>query len=232
MTSHLTSTSESGVAGCDLDLFCLPRELRDIIYKNLLTSAGPPKPSYGRGSEIDTAILRTCRTVYEEARETLYGTLHRAKMYSATDRILFGKIVTVSPPIPVLLQLRHIHFELTFSSVNRGECEVGIVNASRWHDYLLSFSLALLRSRNLASLEVCLMNTNQRKVGAKRVRSAAMLDDVKQFLLLFAYLPTSVDVSISGFDTLEYVMMFDDMRKEHAGQEVSVHDWMNRALFL
>jgi len=153
-------------------------------------------------------------------------------MISGTDRILFGKISTVTPPIPALLKLRHIYLELKFSSVNRGECEVGIVNASRWKDILLPFGLALLRGRAVSSLDIALLNTNQRKIGTKRVRSDQMRYEVRQLLEVFVYLPSRVKVTISGFDTLEYVIMLESMREQYAGKDIPIQDWATRALIL
>jgi len=178
------------------------------------------------------SILLTCRFIHSEAQEILYNTLQVVKMKTATDRILFGKISTLSPPIPALLKLRRIHLELTFSSVNRGECEAGIVNATRWKDVLLPVGLALLRGRAVRSLEISLLNSNQRKVGAKRLRSDQMRSDVRQLLEVFAYLPSSVSVTVSGFDTLEYVTMLEGMREEYAGKEIPIEDWATRALIL
>jgi len=212
--------------------FTLPRELRDVIYLAILTPPSQSLPTFGKGSKINASVLRTCRFIHREAHETLYNTLQVAKMKSGTDRILFGKISALTPPIPALLKLRHIHLELTFSSVNRGECEAGIVNATRWKDMLLPFGLALLRGRAVRSLEISLLNTNQRKVGAKRIRSDQMRSDVRQLLEVFAYLPSSVSVTVSGFDTLEYVIMLEGMRAEYAGKENPIEDWATRALIL
>lgn len=220
------------MAFADSPLLCLPRELRDIIYKKLLTPPDPLKPTFGKGSGIDVSILRTCRCIHDEAIETLYSIIYKITMISGTDRILFGRISTVSPPISALSRLHHLHLEVTFSSINRGECEVGIVNAVRWQDTLLPFGLALLRSRAISTLEVSLLNTNQRKVGAKRIRSNEMLEEIRQLLLPFAYLPREVRVVIGGFDTLEYFMMFESLREEHNGQEIPIKDWMTRALYI
>jgi len=218
------------VAGCNF--LSLPRELRDLVYRTLLVSSRPSKSTFGKGSGIHLSILRSCRSVHDEAKETLYGTIHKVTMISGIDRLLYGKISTVVPPICALLQLRHVHLELTFSSVNRGECEVGIVNAGRWKDILLPFGLALLRGRCISSLEIALLNTNQRKVGAKRIRSDQMLAEVRELLLLFAYLPRIVTITIVGFDTLEYAIMFEDLRADCAGAEIPVEDWATKALLL
>lgn len=212
--------------------FHLPRELRDVIYAAILTPPSQSLPTFGKGSKITISILLTCHSIHREASETLYNTLQIAKMKSGTDRILFGKISSLTPPIPALLKLHHIHLELTFSSVNRGECEAGIVNATRWKDMLLPFGLALLRGRAVRSLEISLLNTNQRKVGAKRLRSDQMRSEVRQLLEVFAYLPGSVSVTVSGFDTLEYVIMLEGMREEYAGKEIPIDNWATRALIL
>jgi len=230
MTTNSASTSQTGHEASTF--FTLPRELRDVIYTAILTPPSQSLPTFGKGSQITISILLTCRFIHSEAQETLYSTTQVATMKSGTDRILFGKISSLSPPIPALLKLRRIHLELTFSSVNRGECEAGIVNATRWKDMLLPFGLALLRGRAIRSLEISLLNTNQRKVGAKRLRSDQMRSEVRQLLEVFAYLPSSVSVTVSGFDTLEYVIMLEGMREEYAGKEIPIEDWATRALIL
>jgi len=59
-------------------LFCLPRELRQLIWSYALSPSDPdvaiPWPSTHLSSHLQPQLLRTCRVIYEESVEILYTT--------------------------------------------------------------------------------------------------------------------------------------------------------------
>ena len=69
-----------------------------------------------------------------------------------------------------------------------------------------------------------LLNKAQRKRGQRPMRAEAVTDTVRGLLKPFAALPSDVKIKISGFDTLEYVQIFDELRIEFAGTDVPVEE--------
>jgi hypothetical protein len=126
--------------------------------------------------------------------------------------------------------MHDLSIDLNFATTNRGEAEVGIDHASHWTDMLLYIGLAVLHNPSLDTFTLSLWNVNQRKVGAKRVRTPEVKKQMRDILRPFAYLTPQVRVSILGFDTIEYHEMFEDMRSELAGKEVPVDVMMQNAI--
>lgn len=73
-------------------------------------------------------------------------------------------------------------------------------------------------------------NRTQRKVGARRLRAERMRDEVREMLKVFAYVRHEADVRIEGFDVLEWIELFEDMRNECKGKEIPFEEWIEESM--
>jgi hypothetical protein len=217
--------------------FNLPRELRDNIYTLLLTSYDKRLPTFGVGSDINIAVLLLNKTVHSEAEPILYSTPHKISLH---DGYLKRNVTYIGtryeyirgsmPPGHAIKRMRNMSVEINFSTTNRGEAELCLNHANSWADKLLYIGTAALHSTVLQTLTISLWNGNQRKVGAKRVRTTEVRQQVRKVLQPLAYLHQGVKVVINGFDTIEYWELFEEMRLESTGKEVPIDDLMMEAM--
>lgn len=217
--------------------FRLPRELRDVVYTSLLTNYDQQLPTFGYGSGIDIAVLMLNKSTYAEALPILYNTPHKLTLHdghlkrastSTGDRYYF--IRGASPPSYALKRMQSLSVAINFATTNRGEAELSINHAAYWEEKLLYIGISILRSETLHTLALSLWNGNQRKVGAKRLRSHEVKQQMRAILRPFAFLPRTVNVLITGFDTIEYFELFEEMRNNLAGREMSVEEMMSEVI--
>lgn len=193
-----------------------------MVFSLLLRSHNPTTVTYGRESGISIAILATNRAIYNEAIDLLYDIPHELLLEDVVSSPSITRPLT-SPPRPLppyraITRMRSITLAITFSTINRGDCEISIEAPQYITGLTDPLALHLLRSPTLISLTLLLLNANQRKVGANHFRLRAVTDQMKRILLPFAYLPLRIHTEIAGFNTLDYAEMFDDMRPRCAGK--------------
>lgn len=199
----------------------LPFELRSIIYSYLLVSHTRARATWGRGSGISTSILATSSAVHHEAIPHLYQPHHIVCCLHNTVQHL--------PPRGALLRMHRLTIELCYCTINRGDCEQYVKRPQlQWLCAMSDFIALTLRHNDvLQELYVCLLNEGQRKRGPKRIRSQSVRQDVERILRPFAMLRRSVPVlEITGFDTLEFAEMFDEMRERLAGTEIPIEQML------
>lgn len=192
----------------------LPPEIRDMIYRNVLT--GSNERGWGRNSGVSTTVLRVSNQVHVEAMKQLYNSSLVVPVSSET--------CSDCPPSKALSRMVHLTVQVTFRSSNRGECEISISNAGKLKCILEHIALSLRRNQHLRDLDIVLLNEAQRKRGPKPIRSDEVRDTIRGFLRPFAALHKGAEIRISGFDTLEYLLMFDEMRHELAGSDIPVEE--------
>lgn len=192
----------------------LPREIRDMIYRQILT--GSHEKTWGKDSGVSTSILCASNQIHVEAMMQLYNSPLVIPVCSET--------CTECPPSTALSQMVHLTIEVTFSTTNRGECERSLNNSGKLKCILEHIALSLRRSQHLRDLDIVLLNEAQRKRGPKPVRSDEVRDTIRGFLRPFAALHKGAEIRVSGFDTLEYLLMFDEMRLELAGSDIPVEE--------
>jgi len=220
-------------------LLCLPQELRTLCFQHLL--AGNNEVTFGKGSGLDLSILSVCRSVHDEVSELLYSKTHRIKIpcSSSSPRCkdrpkslccpTEGRAVNM-PPQQALRRLKHVVLEVNFETYNRGECESYIIHHEGLLDTIMPVSMALPSSGCLRTLTIGLFNHAQRKVGNRRLRKPLLLHQMNVLLWPFAHLPRRIPILIDGFDTIEYVELFQTMREEHADKFISTIDWIEETL--
>ncbi|KAI9652907.1 MAG: hypothetical protein M1831_006336 [Alyxoria varia] len=181
-------------------LFCLPPELRNCIWKLLITSQDSDNVTYGRGSGISIEILSTCIQAYVEARALLYQTRH---VVQATPMDLKWT---------VLSNARYLTVLINYGCVHRGDCEIQI----RRRDKLLAdaefVGYHLHTNYYLRELHIELCSEDHRGRGSKRLRSENVKRQMDDILLPFAFLRKDVKVTVGGFDTIEFVENFERRR--------------------
>ena len=134
-----------------------------------------------------------------------------------------------------LRSLGRIRLELLYSTKNRGDCERTINEPRDLEDFTEMFALQFShRDDALQSLHIELLNESQRKKGPKPLRSKAVYESLYNILLPFAELPAGKQITIGGFDTIDFVDMFDEMRKKHGSADTHcgglVERYWDRAL--
>ncbi|KAB8356358.1 hypothetical protein FH972_023942 [Carpinus fangiana] len=212
-------------------LSLLPPELRLQIYTHLLTSPFPSPPTFGPASTISPALLACSSALHAEAAPLLYNPTH------PTGHIITNAPARPSPvPSPPLLppqsalqRIPRLTLRLTFRTLNRGECETAIVGFDGVCAFAEAVAFALRRSAVLRELRIELLNENQRKRGARLVRSEVVRGQVRGLLRVFAECVgerEGVRVVVGGFDTLEYVEMWEGLvaegRRGGGGGEMGV----------
>lgn len=190
----------------------LPRELRDLIIAKVVTGKGPSPHDFGKSSGLNTAILRTNSQLREESIELLY----KASLTIPVTANTCGDC----PPSAALAQMVHLTLEVTFRTQNRGVSQMSIHDAGKLKCILEYVALSLRRSRHLKDLEIVLLNEAQRKANGAQIRADLVRETIRGLLKPFAALPRRTKIKISGFDTLEYVEIFDQLRNSFAGTDM------------
>lgn len=194
----------------------LPRELRDTIYRHIVIGSRASPFDWGRSSGINTALLQTSKAFHAEATEQLYNTTLIILVNSDT--------CSDCPPASALARMVHLTIEVTFRTHNRGESQVKVHDAGKLKCILEYIALPLRRNHHLKDLQIVLLNEAQRKRGQRPVRAESVTDTVRGLLKPFAALPLKTSIEISGFDTLEYAQIFDELRSELAGTDIPVEE--------
>lgn len=195
----------------------LPTEIRLKIYTNLLVSRFPSITTFGSSSIISTSILRCSSAVYHEALPILYdppgGDGHVLENSRSRDSP-HALLPFASMPRAAMLRMRRLTLRINFSTLNRGDCETEVLGIYYVRVFAEAVAFALRSSSALRYLRIELLNASQRKSGPKRLRSATVRDQIRGVLALFATCVgsnPSVRVDVGGFDTLEYVEIWDEL---------------------
>ena len=202
--------------------FKLPGELRNSIYNLLLVSQTPESATYGKGSGVKTAILSTCRTIYDEATQILYSTHH------IIPGIFRPHDLWATIPQPVLPRLERVTLELNFHTREPPSRGRHIVD----FEGLLEVSEAagLAFRSGTALREFCILlrdQTLRRRKGSQRIMTVEMREQTRQFLRPFAFLPRLEKLEVHGYcgsGVLEYIEIFDELRQSCIGRGDLVED--------
>lgn len=199
-------------------LWKLPPELRLHIWKLLLLSQTREQPTFGESSGICVAPLVLCKRSYIESLPLLYEANHIIGQPSVSS-FMWDQI-----PPRALRSLRNFTLEIRFRTRNRGDCEVDVSDISIDEGMAEGIVLHLDNSRHLQHLHLELLNESQRKKGPKPMRGKAVYATIEMTMLPFASLPERQTVTVGGFDTIDFVEMWDRLRSEHAGTSLN---WLN-----
>ena len=206
-------------------LLNLPREIRDMIYEGLLVAHQENEITFGKGSGISISILSTCRQIHQEACSLIASNRHTLVYDPQSGPALWDSI---SPSH--LRLLKRIKLIIRYHTANRGDCEIEVLPICALFSFTEAFGLTLRHSSGLEELFIELQNKEQRKRGPKRLRSELVSQQVQDMLRPFAYLHTRVKVSVGGFDTIDFVDMFEQMRCACAGKEVPFRNLLYASL--
>lgn len=121
----------------------------------------------------------------------------------------------------ILRSLQNVRLELVYSTRNRGDCETNIVSAQAFEDFSELVALHFGHSDIMQRLHVELLNESQRKRGPKTLRAEAVYEAMYKILLPFAELPARQQVTVGGFDTIDFVEIFEEMRQFHKDTDPS-----------
>lgn len=195
----------------------LPLEIRRLIYSKLLTASRAPKATstWGPGSGISIDILCVSRQIYSEALPVLYEAPHTILC------------VPREPPAFAIRRMQRLTFEVRFKTQNRGDYEEAVDRPHLLYYICDKVGLSLRQNTVLKELYIILLNENQRKRGPKPLRSQSVKSSIQRMLLPFATLPSSTFIEITGFDTLDFAEMFDEMRETHADSELPISMLLN-----
>ncbi|KAI9720736.1 MAG: hypothetical protein M1828_005527 [Chrysothrix sp. TS-e1954] len=196
-------------------LLNLPGELRDLIYRELLTSSAGPDRTFGKGSGICINVLGTCGNIYREALPILTDTRHTLIFDPQSGPVLWN---VISPSH--IRSLKRIKLVIRYQTANRGDYEIEMLPINPLYSFTEALGLTLRHSSGLEELLIELENKEQRKRGPKRLRSELVSHQMQNLLRPFAFLPEKTKVSVSGFDTIDFADMFDGMRSSYAGKEL------------
>ena len=200
------------MAQSDSHLFKLPWEVRNLIWTDVLKTDSPTL-SFGPRSGLSAAFLSTCRAVYEEAQPLLFSKPHTI--------ILAFQDQTRKALNPSILQsFQDLTIIFYFGTADRGDCETYIEGFQSRVALMEVISLALMSSQALRRLHITLCNVWQRKKGPQSRRSGQTLAQMKDILLPFAFFDKRVKVTVGGFDAIDYVEMFEDLREMHEGRDI------------
>ena len=119
---------------------------------------------------------------------------------------------------------------VTFATKNRGDCEIRIEGAGRLIERLGYIASLLRASHVLETLLISLNNETQVKRGPKLLRSQEVKDTMKMALLPLASLKDDTSIAVTGFDTIEYAEMFDELRRFYGGRELPLGQMMDKAI--
>lgn len=199
----------------------LPMEIRDQIYRNVLMPIGSEdakasRRNWGKSRGICTSILASSRDIHREATPLLYSTHFIVPLSASTGSEL--------PPASALVRMESITLEINYSTVNRGDCEMTVKDSDKLKSVVEYVGLSLRHSTRLRNLTICLLNQTQRKRGTRELRSELVRNTIRGLLRLFAVLPRTVSIEVTGFDTLDYVEMFDEIRSTLADSDMSVEE--------
>ena len=124
-------------------------------------------------------------------------------------------------PPKALRSLKNFTLEIRFRTRNRGDCEVDVSDISIDEGMAESIVLHLDHSQYLQHLHLELLNESQRKKGPKPMRGKAVYDTIEMTILPFSSLPETQTVTVGGFDTIDFVEMWDKLRSGHAGTSLN-----------
>ncbi len=202
--------------------FRLPGELRNSIYNLLLTSQTPESATYGEGSGVKTAILSTCRTIYDEATQILYSTHHMI------PGIFRPHDLCATMPLRVLQRLKRVTLELNFLTRELPPRGRHIVDFAGLLEVSEAAGLALRRGTALREFCILLRDqTPRRRKGSQRITTVEMREQTRQFLRPFAFLPRLEKLEVHGYcgsGVLEYIEIFDELRQSCIGRGDLVED--------
>lgn len=239
------ASSDADLADGGLGMLArLPLEIRQYIYCNLLVSRHP-RQRVGKGSGISIAILLLSSKITAEAEPWLYHPPGSTGLvienvshnFAAGQPMLKPQRFVSSPfsqvPRRAVLRLSRVTLRISFETWNRGECELSLQHMeSKYYlePFAESLALAFHHSENLRLLNIELLNENQRKRGRRLVRSPTLMKQMRGILRLFAYLDSSIQITVGGFDTIEYAEMFHEMRTECQGKALPLEEMMAESL--